>query len=152
MICSCHFTEIMANIHRDMRSSLYRRTTDKNHTQLPHSVWQMHVIYWLAAEPQSVLYPDSKVYGANMGPIWGVGPIRVLSAPDGPHDGPMNLAESVCLVLKEATRTQTVRKVETLLNERPTGMRPLLRSCMAYQPTYMAAYSQLDIALYYQTQ
>ena len=31
-------------------------------------------------------YPDSKVYGANMGPIW------VLSAPDGPHVGPMNLA------------------------------------------------------------
>ena len=30
--------------------------------------------------------PDSKVHGANMGPIW------VLSAPDGPHGGPMNLA------------------------------------------------------------
>ena len=29
--------------------------------------------------------PDSKVRGANMGPIW------VLSAPDGPHDGPINL-------------------------------------------------------------
>ena len=31
-------------------------------------------------------YPDSKVHGANMGPIW------VLSAPDGPHDALMNLA------------------------------------------------------------
>ena len=30
--------------------------------------------------------PDSKVHGANMGPTW------VLSAPDGPHDGPMNIA------------------------------------------------------------
>ena len=30
--------------------------------------------------------PDSKIHGANMGPTW------VLSAPDGPHDGPMNLA------------------------------------------------------------
>ena len=30
--------------------------------------------------------PDSKVHGANMEPIW------VLSAPDGPHVGPMNLA------------------------------------------------------------
>ena len=29
-------------------------------------------------------YPDSKVCGANMGPTW------VLSAPDGPHVGPMN--------------------------------------------------------------
>ena len=30
--------------------------------------------------------PDSKVHGANMGLTW------VLSAPDGPHVGPMNLA------------------------------------------------------------
>ena len=30
--------------------------------------------------------PDSKVHGANMGPTW------VLSAPDGPHVFPMNLA------------------------------------------------------------
>ena len=29
--------------------------------------------------------PDSKVHGANMGPTW------VLSAPDGPHVGPLNL-------------------------------------------------------------
>ena len=29
--------------------------------------------------------PDSKVHGANMGPTW------VLSAPAGPHVGPMNL-------------------------------------------------------------
>ena len=30
--------------------------------------------------------PDKKVHGANMGPTW------VLSAPDGPHVGPMNFA------------------------------------------------------------
>ena len=30
--------------------------------------------------------PDSTVHGANMGPTW------VLLTPDGPHDGPMNLA------------------------------------------------------------
>ena len=30
--------------------------------------------------------PENKVYGANMGPSW------VLSATDGPHIGPMNLA------------------------------------------------------------
>ena len=29
---------------------------------------------------------DSKVHGANMGPTW------ALSAPDGPHVGPMNIA------------------------------------------------------------
>ena len=32
------------------------------------------------------LYPDSKVHGANIRPTW------VLSAPDGPHVCPMNLA------------------------------------------------------------
>ena len=32
------------------------------------------------------IVPDNKVHGANMGPIW------VLSAPDGPHVGPVNLA------------------------------------------------------------
>ena len=35
--------------------------------------------------------PDSKVHGANIGPTW------VLSAPDGPHVGPMNLAIRGCL-------------------------------------------------------
>ena len=33
-----------------------------------------------------VAFPDSKVHGPNMGPTW------VLSAPDGPHIGRMNLA------------------------------------------------------------
>ena len=38
--------------------------------------------------PQSnvVVFPDNKIHGANKGPIW------VLSAPDGPHVGPMNHA------------------------------------------------------------
>ena len=35
---------------------------------------------------ETVSIPDSKVHGANMGPTW------VLSAPDGPHVGPTNLA------------------------------------------------------------
>ena len=38
---------------------------------------------WIVAKRND---PDSKVYGANNGPTW------VLSAPDGPHIGPMNLA------------------------------------------------------------
>ena len=37
-------------------------------------------------------YPDDKLNGANMGPTW------VLSAPDGPHVGPMNLAIRVVQV------------------------------------------------------
>ena len=38
--------------------------------------------------------PDSKVYGANMGPTW------ALSAPDGLHVGPMNLASREMLGAK----------------------------------------------------
>ena len=34
----------------------------------------------------NINYPYSKIHGANMGPTW------ILSAPDGPHVGPMNLA------------------------------------------------------------
>ena len=36
-------------------------------------------------------YPDSKVHETNMGPT------LVLTAPDGPHVGPMNLAIRVCI-------------------------------------------------------
>ena len=35
--------------------------------------------------------PDSKVYGANMGPTWG------RQDPGGPHVGPMNLAISLTI-------------------------------------------------------
>ena len=38
-------------------------------------------------------YPDNKVHGANVGPTW------VLSASDGPHVGPMNLALGVWMSL-----------------------------------------------------
>ena len=36
-------------------------------------------------------YPDSKVHGAHMGPTWD------LSAPGGPHVGPMNFAIRVII-------------------------------------------------------
>ena len=42
--------------------------------------------FHLAVRRFAINGPDSKVHGANMGPTW------VLSAPDGPHVGPMNLA------------------------------------------------------------
>ena len=40
-------------------------------------------------------YPDSKVHGGNMPPPPPPPPPRVMSAPDGPHVGPMNLAITV---------------------------------------------------------
>ena len=38
------------------------------------------------------MYPDSKVHGDNMGPIWG------RQDPGGPHVGPMNFAIRVVIV------------------------------------------------------
>ena len=52
-----------------------------NHNGL---ICQHCFMWWFGIELRP--YPDSKVHGANMGPTW------VLSAPDGPHVGHMNLA------------------------------------------------------------
>ena len=49
------------------------------------------------------LSPDSKVHGANIGPTW------VLSAPDGPHAGPMNLAIRVLIEQKHDLLQGAVR-------------------------------------------
>ena len=46
------------------------------------------IAFRVATQAQS---PDSKVHGANMGPTW------VLSAPGGPHVGPINLVIRVYL-------------------------------------------------------
>ena len=43
-------------------------------------------LYLTSTPSTKLVLPESKVHGANMGPTW------VLSAPDGPHVGPMNLA------------------------------------------------------------
>ena len=51
--------------------------------------------------------PDSKVHGANMGPTW------VLSAPDGPHVGLMNLA---IRVIMQAYGSQNYRRCTKLHN------------------------------------
>ena len=57
---------------------------------MPHfvfySISHLQIIYWF-------LFPDSKIHGANMGPSW------VLSAPDGPHVGPMNLVMWVAFMM-----------------------------------------------------
>ena len=49
---------------------------------------KMEFLLPISAKMELICYshPDSKVCGANMGPTW------VLSAPGGPHVGPMNLA------------------------------------------------------------
>ena len=68
-------------------------------TEIWGSFWDMfttHQKVWnigICGKPVR-LHPDSKVHGANMGPTW------VLSAPDGPHVGPMNLAIRVVICEK----------------------------------------------------
>ena len=51
--------------------------------------------------------PDSKVHGANMGPTW------VLSAPDGPHFGPRNVAIRGELYKSQGTISADSSDVET---------------------------------------
>ena len=48
-------------------------------------------------------YPDSKVHVANMGPTW------VLSAPDGPHVGHMNLAIRISMLSFGINRSQWMK-------------------------------------------
>ena len=54
------------------------KTYNYIHISVPLQYWD-NVDIWNIS-------PESKVHGTNMGPIW------VLSAPDGPHVGPMDLA------------------------------------------------------------
>ena len=51
--------------------------------------------WWVNFRGMFQKFPDSKIHGANIGPTW------VLSAPDGPHAGPLNLAIRVCLGSKK---------------------------------------------------
>ena len=46
----------------------------------------MEVCHDIISSQRGNNYPDSKVYGANMGPTWG------RQDPGGPHVGSMNLA------------------------------------------------------------
>ena len=50
------------------------------------------VWHYLYLNPSRYNVPDSKVHGTNMGPTW------VLSAPGGPHIGPMSLVIWVCFL------------------------------------------------------
>ena len=85
----------------------YREITDTEKTQNSYWIWIMIVnsqkgpwaliqqarsvrhdshIELVLCSHNRVIYLDSKVHGANMGPIWG------RQDPGGPHDGPMNFA------------------------------------------------------------
>ena len=99
VICSFDFVSELGHFHYGrcsleifvcaLSSSFRRRCYVKKYTYivLQYSIASLKC-YWETTtwwEP----YPDSKVHGTNMGPTW------VLSAPDGPHVGPMNLVIGV---------------------------------------------------------
>ena len=58
--------------------------THKRHLISHTQWWEMMCLFWVFWRKLNV--PDSKVDGANMGPIWG------RQVPGGPHVGPINLA------------------------------------------------------------
>ena len=89
--CPCTLAQALSDFGRyqpDESCNVYHQTSNQcdRHRGAIHcvlSVWAKYVY----------ISPDSKVHGANMGPTW------VLSAPDGPHVGPMNLTLWVCICL-----------------------------------------------------
>ena len=54
------------------------------------------------------IIPESKVHVANMGPTWD------LSAPDGPHVGPMNLAIGDLTTIAVAIILVTYHAIQSL--------------------------------------
>ena len=66
----------------------------KADTTLVRQSWRMNCSYPLTnmTGDELINYPNSKVRGANMGPIWG------RQDPGGPHVGPMNFAIWVCYI------------------------------------------------------
>ena len=67
--------------------------------------------------------PGSKVQEANMGPTW------VLSVPDGPHAGPMNLAIMVCTVRLNRRRCMSSKRVTSCLTWSDTEKEPFVAGC-----------------------
>ena len=57
--------------------------------ELEMPVWVTFVNVTNRAHSYGKTWPDSKIHGANMGPIWG------RQDPGGPHVGPMNFVDVV---------------------------------------------------------
>ena len=71
------------------RHSIYNHSGDGKRSPSLKSPQGNEMQYTHKCDPASsntIHIPDSKVHGANVGPIWG------RQDPDGPHVGPMNLA------------------------------------------------------------
>ena len=95
------------------------------------------LIWWLFCPGGDELSnPDNKVHGANMGPTW------VLSAPDGPHVGPMNLTIREHFDVKKGY-TGRCSCIPVLLTR---GGSHVIRTCV-YDPVTSEQITQPDVAL-----
>ena len=80
-----------SNVASQLESTWYDTMARNSDVYKEHNAWLLSIqrancrnITRLRSHTRHL--PDSKVHGTNMRPTW------VLSAPDGPHVGPMNLA------------------------------------------------------------
>ena len=91
----------------------------------------------LGAKSRFTMYPDNKVHGANMGPIWG------RQDPDWPHVGPVNFAIWVVWTEPTCDATTTFEWSAFLL---PTKVRRILEvggvsdlaPCLPRLPAFIA--------------
>ena len=72
--------------------------------------------------------PDSKVHGANMSPTW------VLSAPDGPHIGPMNLT------IRDVYKAETIQWCSSNDNDLIDGLIELTACFIDHSMDWLADY------------
>ena len=70
-----------------------------------------HTRNWTFLSLSMIQYPDSKVHGANVGPIWG------RQEPGGPHVGSMNFA--IWVLYLNCLHSRDNRNVETELDMSP---------------------------------
>ena len=74
------------------RKAMYVVITCNEYTIRKVSVTSISFYNKQSAGSQTASFPDSKVYGANMEPIWD------RQDPGGPHVGPMSLVIWVCSI------------------------------------------------------
>ena len=90
-----------------------------SHNIMHETSWNLMSVYEFLSATLAVNFPNSKVHGANMGPTWD------LSAPDGPHVGPMNLAIRVVIRRSMLDRCETFHLIricwQYLCIVRPVG-------------------------------
>ena len=78
--------------------------------------WARMPVFWDTLPPHDYpYYPDNKVHGANMGPIWG------RQGPGGPHVGPMNFAAWVVIHIRSQVKTRQSQRYKFKKNAKKSN-------------------------------